>query len=104
MISSNSDSATILVFDAKFHVEILRGSPNGGVKQGRGRENQPFSTLRPIKNVTTFYTISLTQCSCKRQFKSFISDNTVHKKYKREGYRETDSSTNKHMIPNKKYC
>jgi len=30
----------------KFHPEILRGSPTGGVKQGRGVQNQQFSIFK----------------------------------------------------------
>jgi len=34
-----------LVFAGKFHLEILRGSPSGVVKQGRGGETSYFLAL-----------------------------------------------------------
>jgi len=43
MIFSPYGSPIHLVFAGNFHPEILRGSPSGGVKQGRGGQNQQFS-------------------------------------------------------------
>jgi len=34
-----------LVFWGRFHPEILTGTPSGGVKEGRGGENQLFLAL-----------------------------------------------------------
>ena len=45
IISAPSGSPKILVSDAKFHRQILRGSPERGLKEGRGVKFSDFLAL-----------------------------------------------------------